>query len=358
MRAVSSRAVFPTRRLLLASSGVALAAPWIGNAQAQAGEVIIRNPGGVYEDVMRKYVYEPFTQQTGIRVTTVASTAARLLAMFRANNVELDVIDTGDNVLEQLRRQGALAPIAYDRWQWSKPEDVSAEVRLPTRVANLLYASVLAYGTEAFPNGAHPKSWADFWDAGRFPGARMLADMATGNPNLEFALMADGVPMESLYPMDVDRAFRVMGRLRPHIRKFWDTGALSAQMMADKEVVLGSVWNGRVQVLIDRGAPLGIEWNQNMIEVQAVGLFKDARNLENGQKLIDFMLQPELQANYCRELTYGPTNARTFALLPPEQLARMPGSPAFRGIGFFKDINWWEDNRNLVNRTWSRWILG
>src|SRR4051794_8759846 len=102
MRAVLPRATFtPKRRQLLAASGAALAAPWIRQAQAQAGEVIIRNPGGVYEDVMRKYVYEPFTQQTGIRVTSVASTAARLLAMFRANNVELDVIDTGDNVLEQ-----------------------------------------------------------------------------------------------------------------------------------------------------------------------------------------------------------------------------------------------------------------
>ena len=344
-----------SRRLLLATS---LAAPWIRNADAQAGEVIIRNPGGAYEDIMRKYVYEPFTQQTGIRVTSVASTAARLLAMFRANNVELDVIDAGDNVLEQLRRNGALAEIAYDKWRWSKPEDISTEVRLPTRVANLLYASVLTYNAETFPNGAHPKSWAEFWDAGRFPGPRMLADMASGNPNLEFALMADGVPMDKLYPMDIDRAFRAMSRIKPHIRKFWDTGALSAQMMADKEVVLGSVWNGRVQILIDRGAKLGIEWNQSMIEVQAVGLFKDARNGENGQKLIDFMLQPELQKDYCRELTYGPTNAKTFELLPPEQLARMPGSPAFRDKSFFKDITWWEDNRERVNRTWSRWIMG
>ena len=186
----------------------------------------------------------------------------------------------------------------------------------------------------------------------------MLADMATGNPNLEFALLADGVAMDKLYPIDMDRAFRSMSRIRPHIKKFWDTGALSAQMMADKEVVLGSVWNGRVQVLIDRGAPLGIEWNENMLEVQAVGMFKNARNGEAGQKLIDFMLRPEAQVEYCKALTYGPTNAKVFPMLPAEQLARMPGSPASRAKGFYKDITWWEDNRNRVNRTWSRWILG
>lgn len=347
--------MFLPRRTLLAAG---LAAPFVKTAAAQAGEVIIRNPGGVYDDSMRKHVYDPFTRATGIKVTAVAATAARLLAMFRANNVELDLIDAGDSILEQLRRQNALAPLDYGKWQYTKAEDIPAEVRLPTRVANMLYGSVLAYSKEAFPDGRHPQGWAQFWDVAKFPGPRSLADMASGNPYLEFALLADGVPKDRLYPIDIDRAFRSLTRIRPQIRKFWDTGALSAQMLADKEVVLSGLWNGRAQVLIDRGAPLAIDWGENMIEVQALGVFKDARNGANAQKLIDFMLQPEAQAGYCRDLTYGPTNAKTFAMLPADQLERMPGSPASRDKGFYKDITWWEDNRDRVNRTWSRWILG
>ena len=334
-----------------------LAAPFIANAQAQAGEVIVRNPGGAYDDTMRRVVYEPFTRATGIRVTAVAATAARLLAMFRSGNVELDVIDAGDSVLEQLRRQNALADLDYGSWRLSKPEDIATAVKFPTRVGNLLYASVIGYSKEAFPNG-HPTTWAQFWDTTRFPGPRTLADMATGSPNLEFALLADGVPMDRLYPLDMERAFRSLDRIRRSIPKFWDTGALSAQMLADKEVVLGSFWNGRVQVLIDRGAPLGLDWGQAMMEVQAVGIFRGARNATNAQRLIDFMMQPAVQAEYCRELTYGPTNNAAFPLVPPDQLARMPGSPASRAVGFYKDIDWWEDNRAAVNRRWSRWILG
>ena len=348
----------PRRTLLASSLATPLAMPWIGNANAQAGEVIVRNPGGAYDDAMRKHVYDPFTRETGIKVTAVPGTAARLLAMFRANAVEIDVIDAGDNILEQLRRQGALANLDYGKWRWSKPEDVSAQLRLPTRVANLVYSSVLAYSKEAFPNGGQPKNWAQFWDVAKYPGPRSMADMATGNPHFEFCLLADGVAKDKLYPLDMDRAFRMLTRLRPNIRKFWDTGALSAQMMSDKEVVLASIWNGRVQVLIDRGAPLGIEWADNMIEVQAMGIFKDARNLDAAQKLIDFSMQPEQQKGYCIDLTYGPTNQKAFPLVPEDQLARMPGSPAFLPMGFFKDIVWWEDNRERVNRAWSRWILG
>ncbi|MBS7813416.1 ABC transporter substrate-binding protein [Roseococcus pinisoli] len=343
------------RRLLL---GAALATPALhaGRAQTQ-GEVIVRTPGGSYDDVMRRFVYDPFTAETGIRVTVVAATAAKLIAMFRANNVELDLIDTGDAQLLTLERLGALAPIAYDRWRWSKPEDITRQVRNPHRVGNFIYASVLAYNTETFRGDNHPKSWADFWDAGKFAGPRMLADMASGSANLEFALLADGVPRDQLYPLDVDRALRVMTRIRPQIRRFWDTGALAAQMLSDREVVLGSIWNGRLQTVIDSNAPLAYTWNEHMIQVQSLGIFKDARNVEGAQRLADFMLQPQIQAQYAKALVFGPTNERAFESYTPEEAARTPGGENSRRTGFYQDVAWWHENRDRVSRTWSRWLL-
>jgi putative spermidine/putrescine transport system substrate-binding protein len=250
---------------------------------------------------------------------------------------------------------GALAPIAYDKWRWSKPEDITPEVKRPYRVANFVYCTVLGYNREHFAGGA-PDSWADFWNAGKFPGPRMLSDMASGSANLEFALLADGVPKDKLYPLDVDRALKAMDRIRPQIRRFWDTGALSAQMLSDKEVVAGSIWNGRLQVLIDRKAPLAYTWNEHMIQVQALGIFKDAKNIAGAQLLADYMLQPEVQAKYSRDLIYGPTNMKAFPLLSEEERARAPGGERSRQTGFYQDVNWWEDNRDRVNRIWSRWL--
>ncbi|MCR0982872.1 ABC transporter substrate-binding protein [Roseomonas populi] len=340
------------RRLLL---GTALAAPFVARPALAAGEVIVRTPGGTYDDVMRKYVYEPFTRETGITVRPVAATSAKLLAMFRAGNVELDLIDTGAGQLLTLDRMGALAPIAYDKWRWTKPEDISPELKSANRVSNFVYCTVLGYSKEAFPNGA-PDSWAQFWDAGKFPGPRMLGDMASGSAHLEFALLADGVPKDKLYPLDVERALRVMDRIRPQIRRFWDTGALSAQMLSDKEVVAGSIWNGRLQVLIDRGAPLAYTWNEHMIQVQAMGIFKDARNVAGAQLLADYMLQAEVQAKYARDLIYGPTNTKSFPLMTEEERARAPGGPRSTQTGFYQNNEWWEDNRDRVNRQWSRWV--
>jgi putative spermidine/putrescine transport system substrate-binding protein len=216
---------------------------------------------------------------------------------------------------------------------------------------------VLGYSTEAFPNGNHPKSWAQFWDVGRFPGRRTLADVASGQTHLEFALLADGVPKDRLYPLDLDRAFRSLSRIRPHVPKFWDTGALSAQMLVDKEAVAGAIWNGRLQTAIDRGAPLSMEWNENMIMVQAYSILKAAKNLENAQRFVDFAAQAEPQAEYSRQLNYGPANARAFDLMPRELGPNLPGGRASREIGFYQDADWWDVNRERVARTWARWIL-
>lgn len=348
-----------SRRNLLVGTGTALAAPYVLKGKAlAAGQVIVRTPGGAYDDIMRKHVYDPFTAETGITVVPVAATVSKLLAMFKANNVELDLIDTGEGPLITLSRLGALAPIEYDSWTWSRPEDVAPEYRRKDIVANFVYSSVLAYNTEVFPDGKHPKNWVDFWNPEQYPGPRTLTDMAAGSPSLEFALLADGVKKEDLYPLDIDRAFKKLTELRPHIRKFWDSGAVSAQLLSDKEVVMGCIWNGRLQTIIEQGAPLSYVWDGNMIQVQALGIFKDSPNRAAAQKLVDFISRPDVQAKYVADLRYGPTNLKAFDRMTPEQLEMMPGGPKSRETGFLQNVEWWEDNRQKVNRVWSRWVLG
>src|SRR5271166_3321241 len=226
--------VAPTRRgLLLGATSLPFAAPMIWARRASAAQqLVVRTPGGVFDEVKKKTVYDPFREATGIEIVPVASTAAKLLAMFKAGQVDIDVIDTGDDVLLQLERAGALEPMPYKDFTYTNPDDIDADVRLKYQV-----------GSSAYAVGKEPKSWAEFWDIKAFPGPRTLADMASGAPNLEIALIADGVPMDKVYPIDIERAFKSLSRIKPAVPKFWDTGALSAQMLADKEAAMGVIWS-------------------------------------------------------------------------------------------------------------------
>lgn len=281
-----------TRRNLLIAGSAVLATPYLSSRPARAaGQVVIRNPGGAWSDTQKKYIYEPFTTETGIEVVIVPTTLTKMLAMVKSGNNELDVADAGYDGLVELDKAKALAPIDYAGWKYTNPDDVPKAYKTANTAGMALYATVLGYNTNTFPNNSEPKGWAEFWDAKKFPGARMLQDMAAGTPNLEFALIADGVPMDRVYPIDIDRAFKSMSRIKPYIKKFWDTGALSAQMLADRDIVLGSIWNGRLQAIADKGAPVAIDWTQHMLSIQAYGIFKDAKNLKNAQLYVDYAMR-------------------------------------------------------------------
>jgi len=347
------------RRAFTASAAAIVAAPYIWPQGALASQkLFVRTPGGSFDEVKGETVYEPFRKETGIEIVPVAATVAKLMAMFRSGQSELDLIDTGDSTLLEFEKSGDLIEMPYDKFKYTDPADLDSAVKRKFSLGSFVYAMVLGYNTKAFAPGTQPKSWEEFWDIKRFPGRRTLPDMASGTPSLEFSLLADGVPMDKLYPIDIDRAFKSMARVRPEIPKFWDTGALSSTMLSDNEVSMGAIWSTRLQVAIDKGAPLGIGWNQNAIHVQAYGIPKNSRNIENAAKFVYNASSPEVQARWLAKYKAIPVNTRAYAATSAELLDPDTKEPWTRSKGFLLDINWWAENRPKVNQYWSKWILG
>lgn len=349
-RLIKQTSIIGAGALLGAFSPAVFAAP--------SKEVIVRGIGGSYQEALENAVYKPFTELTGIKVIIQPSTAAQIMAMIKAGRVTLDVLDIGDVTQTNLNAAGALMPINYAGMKFTNPDDIFPEVRRPNMVGNLFFSTVMVYNTDVFRDGNHPRTWAEFWDVERFPGPRTLTDLRTSSTELEFALLADGVAMKDIYPIDIKRAFASLSRIKPHVVKWWDTGALSVQLMERKEAVLGALWNGRAQALIDQGAPLAIEWNQIKQQLQYWSVLKGAPNPENAQLLIDFALQPEVQAKITQFIAYGPTNKKAFQFVRPEDLVKLPSNPEYYSRSFVQNAQWWTDNIEEVGKIWQPWILG
>jgi len=347
-----------TRRKFLATGttiATALAFPniWIRRASA-AGAVVCRSPGGLYGEALTKAIYEPFTKATGIEVVGIAANTAKVLAMVEARKIELDVLDVTEVTGLILRAKNALEPINYKAFKYTNPDDLSG-ISQPDMCPSNRSANVIVYNTQVFPTGKHPKSWADVWDAKRFPGPRMLQSLDAGFPELEAALLADGVPIDKLYPLDVGRAFASLTRVKPFVAQFYDTGGTQLDMLASKEVVTGSAYNGRIQVGVDKGAPVGIEWNQANVQNQIMGVLKGGPNTENAQRFVDFAFQPQVQAEFAKYIPYGPTNKKAMQYVAKDVAAKLPNNYADRY--FLQDSKWWADNRARVAQIWAKWIL-
>src|SRR5690606_14885725 len=168
-----------SRRAILKIAGASVVAPsvWIKNAQAAQDRVVIRSPGGAYDDIRKKLIYEPFTKETGIRVVPVATTTGKLEAMSRSGNIEIDIIDHDDSVL--LQWENELAQLDYQNFKSTDPDDILPEYRHANYVGNFVYGDVMGYNTGKFNKESVPKTWTDFWDYKRIAGTRALADIDT-----------------------------------------------------------------------------------------------------------------------------------------------------------------------------------
>ena len=345
------------RRSFLKMAGLAglavLSSPAILRG-ATKGKVYLRTTGGSAEDGYRRAWYDPLLRDTGIEVVPTVVETAKIAAMVQAKNVTLDITAGAAPEMIILGRHGNLERLDYGRFTRTNPKDLDSTSDF--WFADTLYATVLGYNKDAF-SGKHPASWKDFWDVGAFPGRRMLQDASVEYPNLEQALLADGVAMESLYPLDIDRAFKVLEAIRGDVVKWWDSGAVSAQLLSDKVAVMGSLWESRANTIIRSGAPIAIEWNQAMRNIWAMGIVKGAPNADLAYTALDYGHSPEVQAAVAKEVAAAPSNRKAFDFIPADIAATLSTAPDHVKIGFINNADWWVDNLDGVRERWREFLL-
>lgn len=322
-----------------------------------AQEVYVRTPGGSYDEQRKDTVHEPFRKETGITVVPVASSAGKLVAMFQAGQLDIDVIETGDDILWLLEDAGALEPVDYGAFKYTAPEDIDQAFRRKFHVGSTVYADVLGFNTKACPAGSEPKSWAEFWDTARFPGPRSLADMSAGVPNLEFALLADGVAPGAIYPIDVDRAFKSLSKIKASVPKFWTSGAVATQMLVDKEVHFSTIWSSRANNARLAGGPVAIQWNQNLVNVTAAGITRNARNLKAAKLYLDYSLSADVQTRLITVSKDIPVNRKAYPAIDRTLIDPDANLPWTASKGIVKDARWWAGNRQAVADVWSQWVI-
>src|SRR5260221_4167151 len=189
----------------LAALGVVPAVLDGGAAHAEAKEIVGVNWGG---DALKYFATswgDPYTKDTGIKVVWdgTGPSAGKMKAMVESKNVTWDVCDSGSGTCLIVGKQGFLDEFDYslvDKTKLLRPQ-----FAYKWGMANYLFSYVIAYDTAKL-GGKVPKSWADFWNTKHFPGKRTMRKDIQGT--LEAALMADGVPIDKIYPIDQARAFK------------------------------------------------------------------------------------------------------------------------------------------------------
>jgi putative spermidine/putrescine transport system substrate-binding protein len=320
-----------------------------------SGEVRVQSWGGALQEAQRKAYFEPFQELSGIKVIeSEGPDLSKIKAMVDTGNVEQDIVQIDRSEVILLEKQGDYwEPIDYSLFD---TDNIDETHRYKYSVDMLPYATVIGYRNDVFAEG--PSGQFDFWDVEKFPGPRSTEAGSGGVlPFLEAALIADGVSMDEVYPIDIQRAYASLARIKPDVVKFWEAGAQPAQMLTDNEAVMVHSWNGRMYAIQQEDAPVTVQWNEAMLATDVWTIPKGAANAENAQKFIAFITLPVSQARLSYLIPYGSVNKASAELMTPEQLENLPTAPAYLEKMFVKDIDWWVENRDAVTDRWNEWIL-
>jgi putative spermidine/putrescine transport system substrate-binding protein len=329
----------------------ALAATWMAGgrrAGAQpARRFINATSGGASEEAATEAVYIPFTRRTGIQIEVITPTSlGRLRAMVTSGNVTASLWDVNSKTYEQAVSLGLLEKI---NWDHVNPLPMWPETRREYGFGQSYFSTGMAWR-----DGTRPIStWADFWNVEQFPGRRCLAD----RPDivLPVALMADGVPMDKVYPLDIDRAFRAVERIKRNVSVWWTTGSQPAQLLADGEVAYAVAWNGRIM----SRPGLTFNYNQALLDIAFLVVPRGAppREVEAAMLLLHDWTDPAKQAVYASRVFYSGNSPDLVNHLPDALKDKLPTSPQNKERQLLSDGNWWFVNGESVEQRWQEWKL-
>ncbi len=318
---------------------VAISALSAGSAFA-AEKITFVSQGGAYQAAQRVAILNPVSKALGITVHEDSAPDAwpMIKTQESTGNVVWDVVDTPTVNCLRGGEQNLIEKLDFSKIP--NAAGMPAGYKTPYSVAYEFYSSVLAYNPEKYA-GKAPSTWADFWDVKKFPGRRALRNHPIAT--LEAALLADGVPRDKLYPLDVDRAYRKLEQIKPYITAWWTSGGQAAQLLHDGEVDMIMTWNGRVSALQKDGAKVAYTYNDGILQNTQLCILKNAPNLKTAVTFVNAAIAPEYQANLPLQIDYGPGNPAAFATgkISAERAAELPNSPANAAKQALMSYTWW-----------------
>lgn len=351
------------KTLYTAVAGVTLGLA--ASTPALAESLTVVSWGGAYTNSQVKAYHEPWVKKTGIMInsTDYNGGMAQVKAQVESGNVTWDLVDVelsdavrgcDEGLLEKIDK--SILPAAPDGT--AAADDFLPGTTTECAVGQIVWSTVYAYDSSKF-KGAKPKTMADFFNVKKFPGKRGLRKNA--KPNLEFALIADGVPANKVYETletqaGIDRAFKKLDSIKDSV-VWWEAGAQPPQLLADGEVAMTTAYNGRLfNAIVKEKKPFVIVWDGQVWDLDLWVIPKGSRNLANALKFVAFSTDTIRNYDQSNYISYGPVRKSAQALLAPEMVPHMPTAPANFKNALQNDWQFWADNQDEMNDRFNTWL--
>lgn len=322
--------------------------------------------GGSLAAAQIEAVHKPFAKETGIKVISedYSGGIAQVKAQVDTRKVTWDVVDMelpsavracNAGLLERIDPDKDLAPGSNGK---PASQDFIPGALSDCAVASIVWTTAVAFNTQAF-KGSQPTTLKDFFDTKTFPGKRSLRKAP--QVNLEWALLADGVPRDEVYATleteeGLERAFAKLDTIKSQVI-WWEAGAQPPQLLADGQVVMASAYNGRIyDAQVKEKQPFKIIWDGQMYDMDVWTIPKGTPKKQEALKYLRFATQSAVLADQSRYIAYGPTRESSQPLVVADVKPHLPTTPENFTTALQVDSGWWADHADELNERFNAWL--
>lgn len=343
-----------------AAATAGLSTRWSGAALAAVTEVRFDGWGGVVQEAIAKYGFEPYTAKTGIKVVqgSYDDENVVLTKIKSANPGDYQIIHSSGVEYYKKYIDGGFTSEINEANIPNLANVMTAMIEPFRKMTPKLSCAPYDYGTTGIAYNTKVISEAE----AKEKGAKLLVDPKYAGKIGAYGDMVTRVWYASLQTgqdpndaKDMDAVWAKIREARDMTKKYWSSGAELMDLLAKEEIVVTEAWSGRVAALQQQGAPIAYidppgsyAWMEDML------ILKGAPMAEC-EELVNFMLEPATAIAVAEGQNYPPS-------LDPKKVKltdKIAKLPAFDPTGEMKALtfaqpDYWSAHTDAWTKEWNR----
>lgn len=287
-------------------------------------------------------VIEQFSKETGIKVSVENfASNEEMLAKLMAGGGRYDVIQPSEYVMGALVKEGLLQPIDHAKIPNLKnvaPKFLNMKFDPENKFSVPYMAGTVGIIVNTDLIKDEIKGFADVFQE-KYKQKIVVLDDA--REMVTWAMITQNIPINEVTDENLEKVKPIVAKWIPLVKVYDSDSPKTALLNGD--VAVGVVWGGEGAILLNEDKKF--KWilpsEGTHLFVDNLAMPKGAKNVENAEKFMNFILRPDISKQISDAFPYLNTNLPARELLTPAQRANpasFPPDEAIAKMQSFEDI--------------------
>jgi spermidine/putrescine transport system substrate-binding protein len=343
-----------------AAASLGVVARWTRPALAAVTEVRFDGWGGVVQEAIDKYAFQPYTKKTGRKVVqgTFGDENEIITKIKTANPGDFQIVHSSGVEYYKKYVDGGWTSEINEANIPNMANVMTAMIEPFRKMTPKLSAVPYDYGTTGIAYNTKVITEAEAKDK----GVNLLIDKKYAgkiggyqemNTRVWYAALQSGQNPNDI--KDIEAVWAKVREARDLTKKYWGSGAELMDLLSKEEIVVTDAWSGRVAALQQQGHPIGYldpkgsyAWMEDMLILKG-------SPMAECEELVNFMLDPATAIAVAEGQNYPPSLDPNKVKLT-DKIAKLP---AYDPTGTmtaltFADPIYWAQNNDAWTKQWDR----